>query len=90
MDEFNDIINRAETIEAETIENTEDDKINKAADVFVTILLTVLQLIAAAVLVAVGLTAIPAFSFSLVLILKVFCFLIGVKFIIAGYHSKEL
>lgn len=67
-----------------------DKKIDKAADMFVTIILTLGQLILAAILVTFGLSIIPIVTFTFKNILKVFCLLIGVKFVVAGYQIKKL
>ena len=67
-----------------------DKKIDKAADMFVTIILTLGQLILAAILVTFGLSIIPIVTFTCKNILKVFCLLIGVKFVVAGYQVKKL
>ena len=66
------------------------DKIDKAADLFVTIVLTLGQLIIAALLVTFGLSIVPIVSFTFINILKVFCLLIGVKFVVAGYQIKKI
>lgn len=67
-----------------------DKKIDKAADMFVTIVLTLGQLILAAILVTFGLSIVPIITFTFKNILKIFCLLIGVKFVVAGYQIKKL
>lgn len=66
-----------------------DKKIDKAADVFVATVITVLQLLAAAVLVCFGFSATPAVSFTAWSVLKTFCLLLGIKFVVAGYSTKK-
>lgn len=66
-----------------------DKKIDKAADVFVATTITVLQLVLAAVLVCFGFSATPAVSFTAWSVLKIFCLLLGVKFVVAGYSTKK-
>ena len=67
-----------------------DKKIDKAADMFVTIVLTLGQLILAAILITFGLSIVPIITFTFKNILKVFCLLIGIKFVVAGYQVKKL
>lgn len=64
-------------------------KINKAADIFVATTITIIQLLFAAVLVCFGLSATPAVSFTTWSVIKIFCFLLGVKFVVAGYGTKK-
>ena len=71
-------------------QSEEDAKLDKIADIFVTIVLTLGQLIIAAILITLGLTTIPIFKFTFFTILKVFCLLIGIKFLVAGYQEKKL
>lgn len=66
-----------------------DKKIDKAADVFVATVITVLQLLAAAVLICFGFSATPAVSFTAWSVLKTFCLLLGIKFVVAGYSTKK-
>lgn len=66
-----------------------DKKIDKAADVFVATVITILQLLAAAVLVCFGFSATPAVSFTAWSVLKTFCLLLGIKFVVAGYSTKK-
>lgn len=66
-----------------------DKKIDKAADVFVATVITVLQLLVAAVLVCFGFSATPAVSFTAWSVLKTFCLLLGIKFVVAGYSTKK-
>lgn len=78
-------------VPSRAVATTESDKkIDKAADMFVTIVLTLGQLILAAILVTFGLSIIPIVTFTFQNILKVFCLLIGVKFVVAGYQVKKL
>lgn len=67
-----------------------DAKIDKAADMFVTIILTLGQLIIAAILITLGLCMIPSVSFTFINICRIFCTLVGIKFLIAGYQVKKL
>ena len=67
-----------------------DKQIDKAADVFVTVILTLGQLILAALLITFGLSVVPIITFTFKNICKIFCLLVGVKFVIAGYQVKKL
>ena len=67
-----------------------DRQIDKAADVFVTVILTLGQLILAALLITFGLSVVPIITFTFKNICKIFCLLVGVKFVIAGYQVKKL
>lgn len=64
-------------------------KIGKAADIFVATTITIIQLLFAAVLVCFGLSATPAVSFTAWSVVKTFCLLLGVKFVVAGYSTKK-
>ena len=64
-------------------------KIDKAADVFAAVAITALQLFIAAVLVCFGFSATPAVSFTAWSVLKTFCLLLGIKFVVAGYSIKK-
>lgn len=66
-----------------------DKKIDKAADVFAAVAITVLQLLIAAVLVCFGFSTTPAVSFTAWSVLKTFCLLLGIKFVVAGYSTKK-
>ena len=66
-----------------------DKKIDKAADIFVATTITIIQLLFAAVLVCFGLSATPAVSFTVWSVVKTFCLLLGVKFVVAGYSTKK-
>lgn len=80
--------------EFETVANDtpveEENKIDRAADAFVALLITVGQFILAAVLVAFGVSAVPALPFTIKNICKIFVLFWGIKFTIAGFHSKLL
>ena len=66
-----------------------DKKIDKAADIFVATTITIIQLLFVAVLVCFGLSATPAVSFTAWSVVKTFCLLLGVKFVVAGYSTKK-
>ena len=66
-----------------------DKKIDKAADIFVATIITIIQLLFAAVLVCFGFSATPAVSFTAWSVVKTFCLLLGVKFVVAGYSTKK-
>ena len=66
-----------------------DKKIDKAADIFVATTITIIQLLFAAVLVCFGFSATPAVSFTAWSVVKTFCLLLGVKFVVAGYSTKK-
>lgn len=68
----------------------DNNKIDKAADIFVALSITVLQLVLAAMLLTYGLSAIPAMTFSWLNVLKIFVFLVGLKCVIAGYKNKQV
>lgn len=69
--------------------NDNDTKIDKMADIFVATTITIIQLLFAAVLVCFGLSATPAVSFTAWSVVKTFCLLLGVKFVVAGYSTKK-
>lgn len=70
-------------------QNDNDKKIDKMADIFVATTITIIQLLFAAVLVCFGFSATPAVSFTVWSVVKTFCLLLGVKFVVAGYSTKK-
>lgn len=68
----------------------DNNKIDKAADIFVALSITVLQLILAAICLTYGLTIIPMITDSWFNVLKVFVFLVGIKCVVAGYKNKQI
>ena len=81
--------------EYETIPQTDkpqedDSKIDRYADMFTATIITLAQLIFAAVLVAFGLSAVPAFFFNLGFIIRTFVLLLGIKSVLAAYKIKLL
>ena len=75
----------------QTDEPQEDNsKIDRYADMFTATIITLAQLILAAVLVAFGLSAVPAFSFNLEFITRTFVLLLGIKSVLAAYKIKLL
>ena len=90
MDDFIDT--EFETLHNDTPQEIQEDtsKIDKCADFFVALVLTFGQLFLAAVLVAFGVSAVPAFPFSARLVLKTFVLFCGLKFAVAGFRVKHL
>lgn len=79
-----------ETIPHDTPIEEKENKIDRAADAFVALLITVGQFILAAVLVAFGVSAIPALPFTIKNICKIFVLFWGIKFTTAGFRTKLL
>ena len=66
------------------------DKIDKLADMIATLLITFIELLIAAALLACGLTALPHITFTGKLVAQVFAFVVGIKALLAGFKVKNL
>lgn len=66
------------------------NKIDRYADMFTTLLITVIELLIAAALLACGLTALPQITFTGKLVAQVFAFVVGIKALLAGFKVKNL
>ena len=90
MSEIFEVENYETQPNIEGVQDPQYSKVDKYADMFTATIITLGQLLLAAVLVAFGLSAVPVLHFSWGLVLRTFVFLLGLKFTFAAYKIKLL